>query len=91
MRRGASRGPGLRTRRCSPSQPGSSSLWTTSNGTWQASGWCCSHPNVHRFSEDQQREVTEWIYEHLWSRGLPLVQIQDHLVIYRGREAPGLI
>jgi hypothetical protein len=46
---------------------------------------------VHRFSEDQQREVTEWIYEHLWSRGLPLVQIQDHLVIYRGREAPGLI
>lgn len=29
------------------------------------------HPNVQRFSEDQQREVTEWIYENLWSRGLP--------------------
>lgn len=49
------------------------------------------HPDVHRFSEDQQREVTEWIYENLWSRGRPLVQTQDHLVIYRGRGVPGLI
>jgi hypothetical protein len=49
------------------------------------------HPDVHRFSEDQQREVTEWIYENLWSRGRPLVQTQDHLVIYRGRGMPGLI
>jgi hypothetical protein len=49
------------------------------------------HPNVHRFTEDQQREVTEWIYEQLWSRGRPLVQAQDHLVIYRGRGVPGLI
>jgi hypothetical protein len=49
------------------------------------------HPNVHRFSEDQQREVTEWIYENLWSRGRPLIQTQDHLVIYRGAGVPGLI
>jgi hypothetical protein len=49
------------------------------------------HPNVHRFSEDPQREVTEWVYENLWSRGRPLVQTQDHLVIYRGRGVPGLI
>ena len=49
------------------------------------------HPNVHRFSEAQQREVIEWVYGELWSRGLPLVQMQDHLVIYRGQGISGLI
>jgi hypothetical protein len=49
------------------------------------------HPDGQRFSEDQQHEVIEWIYENLWSRGRPLVQTQDHLVIYRGRGVPGLI
>jgi len=41
------------------------------------------HPTVHRFSPDQQREIVEHVYRRLWSRGLPLVQEQDHLVIYR--------
>jgi hypothetical protein len=49
------------------------------------------HPNVHQFSEEQQCEVIEWVYEHIWSRGVPLVQMQDHLVIYRGKGIPGLI
>jgi hypothetical protein len=49
------------------------------------------HPNVHQFSEAQQREVIEWVYSELWSRGLPLVQMQDHLVIYRGKGISGLI
>jgi hypothetical protein len=49
------------------------------------------HPHVHRFSEAQQREVIEWVYGELWSRGLPLVQMQDHLVIYRGKGIAGLI
>ena len=49
------------------------------------------HPNVHRFSEAQQREVIEWVYGELWSRGLPLVQIQEHLVIHRGKGISGLI
>lgn len=49
------------------------------------------HPNVHRFSEEQQREVVEWVYANLWSRGLPLVQVQDHVVIYRGTGIAGLI
>jgi hypothetical protein len=49
------------------------------------------HPNVHRFDEAQQREVTEWVYANLWSRGQPLVQVQDHVVIYRGTGLPGLI
>lgn len=41
------------------------------------------HPHVHRFSEDQQVEVTEWVYANLWSRGVPLTQFQDHLVVTR--------
>jgi hypothetical protein len=48
------------------------------------------HPNVHRFTEQQQREVIEWVYVNVWGRGLPLVQEQDHLVIYRGTGVPGL-
>jgi hypothetical protein len=47
------------------------------------------HPNVHAFAEDQQREVIDWVYANLWSRGLPLVQVQDHVVIYRGTGVPG--
>ncbi len=46
------------------------------------------HPNVHRFTLEQQREVIEHVYRHLWSRGVPLVQEQHHLVIYRAR-VPG--
>jgi hypothetical protein len=41
------------------------------------------HPTVHRFSRAQQCEVIEHVYRRLWSRGLPMVQEQDHLVIYR--------
>lgn len=48
------------------------------------------HPSVHQFSEEQQREVIEWVYASLWRQGLPLVQNQDHLVIYRGTGFAGL-
>jgi hypothetical protein len=41
------------------------------------------HPTVHRFSPAQQDAIIEHVYRHLWSRGLPLVQEQDHLIIYR--------
>jgi hypothetical protein len=46
------------------------------------------HPNVHPYTEDQQCEVIEWVYEKFWSRKLPLLQSQDHMVVYRGRQAP---
>ncbi len=49
------------------------------------------HPNVHQYTDEQQREVIEFVYAKLWSRGLPLVQIQDHVVIYRGTGILGLI
>lgn len=45
---------------------------------------------MHRFSRAQQCEVIEHVYRTLWRRGLPLVQEQDYLVIYRmprGRRA----
>jgi hypothetical protein len=48
------------------------------------------HPNVHNFSEAQQREVIKYVYDNLWSRGLPLIQVQDHLIIYRGQGISGL-
>jgi hypothetical protein len=41
------------------------------------------HPTVHRFSREQQREIVEHVYRRLWSRGVPLVQEQDHLIVYR--------
>jgi hypothetical protein len=41
------------------------------------------HPTVHRFSHAQQEAIIEHVYRHLWSRGRPLVQEQDHLIIYR--------
>jgi hypothetical protein len=31
------------------------------------------HKNVHRYTEDQHREVIEWVYANLWSRRVPLV------------------
>ncbi len=42
------------------------------------------HPAVHRFTREQQCEVIEHVHRHLWKRGVPLVQEQDHLILYRG-------
>ena len=49
------------------------------------------HPHVHRYSRNQQSEITEYVYTNLWKRGVPLVQMQDHLVVYRGKGIRGLI
>jgi len=49
------------------------------------------YPNVHRYGSAQRIEITEHVYRELWSRGRPLVQRQDHLVIYRGRGERGLL
>lgn len=42
------------------------------------------YPNVHHYTRDQMVEVIEHVYEHFWRRGVPLVQVQDHLVAYLG-------
>ena len=49
------------------------------------------YPNVHRYSPAQRREITEHVYRRLYARRRPLYQDQDHLVIYRGIGARGLI
>jgi hypothetical protein len=41
------------------------------------------YPNVHRYTRDQMVEIIEHVYDRLWCRGRPLVQVQDHLVVYR--------
>jgi hypothetical protein len=49
------------------------------------------HPYVHVYTHDQQSEITEYVYTKLWERNAPLVQMQDHLVVYRGKGIRGLI
>ncbi len=49
------------------------------------------YPNVHRYTTAQRREITEHVYRTLFAKRKPLVQDQDHLVLYRGLREPGLI
>ena len=49
------------------------------------------YPNVHRYTPGQRREITEHVYRSLFAKRKPLLQDQDHLVIYRGRPGRGLI
>jgi hypothetical protein len=48
-------------------------------------------PSVHNFSDEQRQEITEFMMDEFWAKRRPLWQLQDHLVIYRGVEFPGLI
>jgi hypothetical protein len=43
------------------------------------------YPNVHRFTEAQLREIIEHVYERHWRPRRPLIQVQDHVVVYHGR------
>ena len=47
--------------------------------------WFQSFRIFEREPRAQQIAVIEHVYEELWHPGRPLVQEQDHLVIYRGR------
>ncbi len=49
------------------------------------------YPNVHHYSREQLVEIVEHVYEHLWRRGVPLLQVQDHLVVYRGGRGAVLV
>ncbi len=42
------------------------------------------YPNVHHYTRAQMLEIIEHVYDRLWRRGVPLVQVQDHVVVYRG-------
>lgn len=49
------------------------------------------YPNVHKYNSKQRQEITNFIYRRFWRRKKPLLQQQDHLVIYRGIGFKGLI
>jgi hypothetical protein len=49
------------------------------------------YPNVHRYSTAERQEITLHVYRRLFAKRKPLLQDQDHLVIYRGLEGRGLI
>lgn len=49
------------------------------------------YPDVHKYTLPQKQEISEFIYNNLWSKKNPLIQLQDHLVIYKGLGFRGLI
>lgn len=49
------------------------------------------YPQVHRFTLKQREYITEFIYKKFWAKNKPLLQLQDHLVLYRGIGFKGLI
>lgn len=48
------------------------------------------YPKVHHYTFKQREEITEFVYKKIWKINRPLVQIQDHMVIYRGIPFRGL-
>jgi hypothetical protein len=49
------------------------------------------YPNVHKYSFRQREEITEFVYEKFYKKRQPLIQEQDHLVVYKGVRFKGLI
>jgi len=49
------------------------------------------YPKVHRYNLRQKEEIVEFVYNNFWKKKRPLIQLQDHLVIYRGLDFKGLI
>jgi len=48
------------------------------------------YPDVHKYTLRQREKITEFVYEKFWIKKRPLIQAQDHLVIYRGIGFKGL-
>jgi hypothetical protein len=49
------------------------------------------HPHVHVYTPEQCHEITEYIYEYFYKKRKPLIQSQEHLVIYRDLKGPGRV
>ncbi len=41
------------------------------------------YPNVHDYTPEQKEEITEHIYKKFWLKKKPLIQLQDHLILYK--------
>jgi len=60
-------------------------FWVDDFGEFMAVVWMILlYPEVHRYTPEQREEITEFIYRRFWKRRRPLVQVQDHLAVYRG-------
>jgi hypothetical protein len=49
------------------------------------------YPDVHKYTLSQREEIAGHIYSKFWVKKRPLIQMQDHLVIYKGIDFKGLI
>lgn len=49
------------------------------------------YPEVHQYNLRQREEIAEFIFNTFWKKKRPLMQLQDHLIIYRGISLKGLI
>jgi len=49
------------------------------------------YPNVHKYTLSQKKIIVQYIYNHFWKLRKPLIQDQDHLVVYRGLKVNGII
>lgn len=49
------------------------------------------YPNVHKYSLMQREEITEFVYREFWLKKKPLIQEQDHFVVYKGIKFKGII
>ncbi|WP_299011562.1 hypothetical protein [uncultured Shewanella sp.] len=41
------------------------------------------YPHVHQYSLEERKDITEYVFDHLWSQQKPLIQLQDSLIISR--------
>ncbi|MCK5785739.1 MAG: class I SAM-dependent methyltransferase [Candidatus Sabulitectum sp.] len=41
------------------------------------------YPNVHQYTGSQKEEITEYVHSNFWVNKVPLIQMQDHLVIMK--------
>ncbi len=49
------------------------------------------YPNVHKYSLRQREEITEFVYKRFWRQKRPLIQMQDHLAVYRNLGVKGIL
>lgn len=49
------------------------------------------YPNIHQYTLQQKEEITKFMYTQFWKKKQPLIQVQDHLVVYRGIKFEGLV
>lgn len=49
------------------------------------------YPNVHKYTLNQREEIARFVHDKFWVKKRPLIQEQDHLVIYKGIRFKGLI